>query len=242
MEYTIKENMTNEEMEAVFLAEQERLRDRISCADIHDISEYRTIAGVDLAYWKENEQERAVCCIAVIDINTHEVVERKHFSGEIRVPYIPGFLAFREIPLIMGCVELLENEPDIYMFDGNGYLHPRHMGIATQAALYLGKPSVGVAKTYFRVKDTDYEEPAPEAGSSTDIVIDGEVYGRVLRTHTGVKPVFVSAGNDISLDSAVKLAMMLTDKESHIPVPTRIADLDTHEARAAIRETGEYNG
>jgi deoxyribonuclease V len=103
------------------------------------------------------------------------------------------------------------------------------MGIATHASFYLDKPTFGVAKSYFRVdKQTDYVEPENEAGSFTDIVIDGEVYGRALRTHKDVRPIFVSVGNNISLETACHLALKLTDKDSHIPVPTRLADLETH--------------
>ena len=90
-------------------------------------------------------------------------------------------------------------------------------------------------ETYFRVdKKTDYTEPAPEAGSFTDIVIDGEVYGRALRTHDNVKPVFVSVGNNISLDAAVEFIMQMVGAESHIPLPTRAADLETHVMRRAF--------
>ena len=136
----------------------------------------------------------------------------------------------------MKTVEMLESSPDIYIFDGNGYLHPRHMGIATHASFYLNKPTVGIAKTYFRVDHkTDYTEPENEAGSYTDIVIDGEVYGRALRTHKDVKPIFISVGNHISLDTACALALKLTDQASHIPIPTRLADLETHTAREAER-------
>ena len=63
---------------------------------------------------------------------------------------MPGFLAFRELPLILKTAKLLETRPDIYIFDGNGYLHPRHMGIATHASFYLNKPTIGIAKTYLR--------------------------------------------------------------------------------------------
>nr|MDE5853616.1 endonuclease V [Ruminococcus sp.] len=186
-------------------------------------------------YWKnESQEECAVCCIVVIDHITHKIIEKKQYSGKIEVPYIPGFLAFRELPLILKTVEKLESKPDIYMFDGNGYLHPRHMGIATHASFYLNKPSIGVAKTYFRVNNTDYTEPDSGAGSFTDIIINNEVYGRVLRTHDNVKPIFVSAGNNISLDTATKLVLSLTNKESHIPIPTRLADLETHEARRLL--------
>ncbi|SEL32440.1 Endonuclease V [Ruminococcus sp. YRD2003] len=219
-------------MQEEFLRQQNELCDKIEPVDKFDMDSVKLIAGVDLAYWNKDDEEYAVCCIVVIDSDTHEVVEKQHYSGKIEVPYMPGFLAFRELPLILKTVELLEASPDIYIFDGNGYLHPRHMGIATHASFYLNKPTIGIAKTYFRVdRKTDYTEPENAAGSFTDIVIDGEVYGRALRTHKDVKPIFISIGNFVSLDTACALALKLTDKESHIPLPTRLADLETHIAR-----------
>ena len=232
---TIRQEEEKMENEEKFMQIQKDLQKKISLIDSFSEDEIKTVAGVDLAYWKNDDEEYAVCCIVVIDYATHEVLEKKHYSGRIEVPYIPGFLAFRELPLVMKTAELLEIQPDIFIFDGNGYLHPRHMGIATHAAFHLGKPTIGIAKTYFRVdKETDYTEPENEAGSFTDIVIGGEVYGRALRTHKNVKPVFVSAGNDISLDTACSIALKLTEKESHIPVPTRLADLETHIEREKL--------
>lgn len=216
-------------MQEEFLKQQNELRDRIELVDKFEIKDVKRVAGIDLAYWKNDDEEYAVCCVVIIDADTHKVVEKKHCSGKIEVPYMPGFLAFRELPLILKTVALLETSPDIYVFDGNGYLHPRHMGIATHASFYLNKPTFGVAKSYYRVdKQTDYVEPENEAGNFTDIVIDGEVYGRTLRTHKDVRPIFVSVGNYISLDTACALALKLTDRESHVPVPTRLADLETH--------------
>ena len=226
------------EMQSRFLTIQNDLKNKIVCRDTFNANSVRTVAGVDLAYWKdENDNEQAVCCIVVIDMLTHEIIEKKHFSGKIDVPYMPGFLAFRELPLVLGTVELLENKPGIYVFDGNGYLHPRHMGIASHASFYVNAPTIGVAKTYFRVdKETDYTEPDAVAGSYTDIVIDGVTYGRTLRTHEGVKPVFVSVGSGISLDTATAMVMSLVGKESHIPLPTRLADLETHTMRTALTQ------
>lgn len=215
--------------EAEYEAIQNELRKGISLYDSFEVSALKTAAGVDLAYWKNGDVEYAVCCIVVVDIVTREVIEKKHFSDRIEVPYIPGFLAFRELPLILKTAKLLETKPDIFVFDGNGYLHPRHMGIATHASFYLDKPTFGVAKSYYRVdKQTDYVEPENEAGSFTDIIIGGEVYGRALRTHRDVRPVFVSVGNHMTLDTVCALALKLTDKDSHVPVPTRLADLETH--------------
>lgn len=224
------------EKQQEFAEVQTALAGQLRLTDCRDYSSLQTVAGVDLAYWNTPDgREAAVCCIVVIDMQTHTVLEKVQAAGEITVPYCPGFLAFRELPLVQAAFAKLQCRPELCVFDGNGYLHPRHMGIASHAALLLGIPAFGVAKTYYRVLDTDYTEPAQEAGSCTDIVIGGEVYGRVLRTHTGVKPVFVSVGNDISLDTASAVAVQLTEKESRIPLPTRLADLETHTARAALR-------
>lgn len=221
--------------EQEFLDIQNSFREKINLTDSFKIDDIKTVAGVDLAYWTKDGQEYAVCCIVVVDFVTHEVLEKQQYSGKIEVPYIAGFLAFRELPLILETVKKLAIKPDLFMFDGNGFLHPRHMGIATHASFYLNKATVGVAKSYYRVREgLDYSEPDTPAGSFTDIVCDGEVYGRVLRTHDGVRPVFVSAGNFISLDTATEITMKLVGKDSHIPVPTRLADLETHTARSAL--------
>ncbi|MCM1524090.1 MAG: endonuclease V [Ruminococcus sp.] len=230
--------METSKMQEEFLNQQNKLRSRINTEDTFNIDSVNSIAGVDLAYWNDDDgQEYAVCCVVIIDKATHDLLETKSYSGKIEVPYMPGFLAFRELPLVVKAVELIKNKPDIYMFDGNGYLHPRHMGIATHASFYLNVPTIGVAKTYYRVeKNLDYIEPDACSGSYTDIVYNNEVYGRVLRTHDNVRPVFVSVGNNISLDTAVKLTMDMVGEESRIPVPTRLADLETHKMRAALRD------
>ena len=224
--------------EMKFLEIQNQLRNQIIQTDDPVLSELKTVAGVDLAYWNDADgTESAVCCIVVIDCVTHEVLEKQQYSGKIEVPYVPEFLAFRELPLVKKAAALLQIRPDLYVFDGNGYLHPRNMGIATHASFYLDAPTFGVAKTYFRVSDqVIYDEPDDVPGSFTDITVDGEVYGRALRTHKGVKPVFVSVGNRISLATACEIAMSFVTKESHIPLPTRLADLETHTARRAILE------
>lgn len=227
--------LTDSEQQA-FAAKQKELSRQICLTDSRDFSSLQTVAGVDLAYWNlPDGSEYAVCCIVVLDMQTKQVTEKVWADGAITVPYCPGYLAFRELPLVQEAVGKLQTEPELFVFDGNGYLHPRHMGIASHAALLLQKPAFGIAKTYYRVYDADFTEPAPESGSYTDIVIGGEVYGRALRTHDSVKPVFVSVGSGISLDTATDIALRMTDKESRIPLPTRLADLETHTARTALQ-------
>lgn len=218
-------------MEEKFIEEQLKLLSRLDLENKPEISKIKNIAGVDLAYWKENDTEYAVCCIVVIDFWTKEIIEKKYSKDIISVPYIPGCLAFREIELVLKTVNLLEIEVDVYVFDGNGYLHPRHMGLATQAGILLNKPSIGVAKSYYKINNVNYMEPNNYDFAYNDIKINGEIYGRVLRTHKNVKPVFLSIGNKMDIDLASEIIQELVTKESRIPIPTRYADIMTHEIR-----------
>ncbi|MFJ7934401.1 endonuclease V [Sporosarcina sp. NPDC096371] len=210
---------------------QNKLRTKILLENGFELKEIYLVAGVDLAYWSDNDVDYSVCCIQVLNYLTKEIIEQVDYVGKIEFPYIPGYLAFRELPIILETVKKLKNSPDLYMFDGNGYLHGRHMGIATHASFDLGKPTIGVAKTYFKIDNVDYAMPENKVGAYTDIVIDGEVYGRTLRTRENVKPIFVSCGNWIDLDTATKITMHFIEKNSRLPITTRYADLATQEAR-----------
>lgn len=217
--------------EQEYIKEQIGLEKRITRKNTVVPGQVGTVAGVDLAYWKEEGKEYAVCCIVVIDYRTFEILEKVYHKDIIRVPYIPGCLAFREIPLFMETYRKIKITPDVVFFDGNGYLHPRHMGLATHAGILLGKATVGIAKSYYKIADVDFDMPRNKEGAFTDIEVNGEVCGRALRTHTDVKPVFLSVGNAIDLDTATEMATRLTTKEGHIPLPTRLADIMTHEKR-----------
>lgn len=197
---------------------------------------FHTIAGIDLAYWREKDEEIAVCCLVVLDMESKQVIEQVDSIGKIEFPYIAGCLAFRELPLVLETVDKLTEIPDLYMFDGNGYLHPRHMGIATHASFSLKKPTIGVAKSYYKIHNVDFVMPENIENAYTDIIIENEIYGRALRTHKDVKPIFVSVGNYIDLDTATKIVKDLVTKESHIPLPTRIADIQTHKKREEYKE------
>ncbi len=219
-----------------YIKKQIELNSNIRCENTVNLSQVQTVAGVDLAYWKEEEQEYAVCCIVIINYNTFEVIERVSYADKIKVPYIPGCLAFREVPLFLETYKKVTMIPDVIFFDGNGYLHPRHMGLATHAGILIQKATVGIAKSYYKVGDVDFVMPANTAQAYTEIEWNGEHYGRVLRTHVNVKPIFLSVGNAIDINTATQMANKLTTRESHVPIPTRLADLMTHEKRKELTE------
>lgn len=219
-----------------YIKKQIELNSSIRRENTVNLSQVQTVAGVDLAYWKEEEQEYAVCCIVIINYNTFEVLERVSYADKIEVPYIPGCLVFREVPLFLETYKKVTIIPDVIFFDGNGYLHPRHMGLATHAGILIQKATVGIAKSYYKVGDVDFVMPANTAQAYTEIEWNGEHYGRVLRTHVNVKPIFLSVGNAIDIDTATQMANRLTTRESHVPIPTRLADLMTHEKRKELTE------
>lgn len=171
---------------------QNDLKAKIDLKNRIQLEEIDLVAGVDIAYWSERGVDYGVCCILVLDYATKEIIEQVEYVGKIEFPYISGYLAFRELPIILETVRKLKSQPDVYMFDGNGYLHKRHMGIATHASFDLGKPTIGVAKTYFKIENVDFIMPENTIGAYTDIVIDDEIYGRTLRTREDVKPIIVS--------------------------------------------------
>lgn len=220
-------NVSIKELESHYIQIQLDLFNKINLSDSFKLQDIKRISGVDLAYWTENGMEHAVCSIVTIDYLTGQVTEIKSLSDKITVPYIPGYLSFRELPLILATFKLIEKDPDLILFDGNGYLHYRNMGIATHASFHLNKPTIGVAKSYLKVDNTDFVMPQDEDGAYTDIVVRGKVYGRALRTHKGIKPIFVSCGNWITLNTATNIVLSLVDKSSRQPAPTRLADIET---------------
>ena len=188
-------------------------------------------AGVDVAYWKKEGIEYGVCCIVVIDYETKAVIEKVYSTGKITVPYVPGYLAFRELPLVVKAAKKLFKIPDLFIFDGNGYLHPRHMGIATHASFFLNKPTIGVAKSYLKVHGADFNMPGNETGSYENISAKNVIYGRALRSRTDVKPIFISCGNYIDLQTTMEVILSLINDESRLPIPVRLADLETKRMR-----------
>ncbi len=108
------------------------------------------------------------------------------------------------------------------------------MGIATHASFYLNRPTIGVAKSYLKIKDIDFQMPENQAGDYTYIKIDDKVYGAALRTRKDVKPIFISCGNWIDLATSIKITLHFIEKDSRLPITTRFADLATHQKRQTI--------
>ncbi|KAB2975845.1 endonuclease V [Streptomyces sp. SS1-1] len=176
------------------------------------------VTGVDVAY--DDERDVVAAAAVVLDAATLEVVAESTAVGRISFPYVPGLLAFREIPTVLAALDALPCPPGLVVCDGYGLAHPRRFGLASHLGVLTGLPTIGVAKNPFTFT---YDTPAAPRGSSTPLLAGDEEVGRALRTRDGVKPVFVSVGHRTTLATACAHTLALTPTY-RLPETTRQAD------------------
>ncbi len=204
--------------EAEALAVQASLRERLVLDEDGPAVGSGHVTGVDVAY--DDERDVVVAAAVVLDAGTLSVVEEATAVGRISFPYVPGLLAFREIPTVIAALEALKSDPGLVVCDGYGLAHPRRFGLASHLGVLTGLPTIGVAKNPFTFT---YEEPDSVRGSPAALVDGTEEVGRAVRTQDGVKPVFVSVGHRVSLGNACAQTLHLAP-DYRIPETTRRAD------------------
>lgn len=180
-----------------------------------DVGAVRLVAGVDVSV-KDNVSQAAVVVLRFPELDVIETVLAKRPTP---FPYIPGLLSFREGPVLEEAFQKLQHEPDVFIFDGMGIMHPRRIGIASHMGVWLQKPTIGCGKTYFLGQ---YDEPARERGAWSVLTDKGDVIGGVLRTRDDVKPVYISQGHLADLETSLDLVMRCTPKY-RLPEPIRQA-------------------
>jgi deoxyribonuclease V len=178
------------------------------------------VAGVDMAINEESGLARAA--VVLLSYPQLEVLERHVYEEPVRMPYVPGLLSFREIPSILEAFAQLREQPQLVMVDGQGIAHPRYLGIASHLGLWLDLPTIGCAKSILR---GSYDERAlsEEAGAWVPLIYRHATIGAVVRTRTRVKPMIISAGHRISLETSLSYVLACS-KGYRLPEPTRLAD------------------
>ena len=197
------------------IAIQKSLLDRIRIED--DFGAVKTVAGIDVGFENGNTITRAA--IAVLDFETLAPIETVIAHRPTTFPYIPGLLSFREVPAVLEAMLKLKTVPDLLLCDGQGIAHPRRLGIAAHLGLLVDIPSVGVAKS--RLTGTHGEVPK-EKGSVVPLMDKDEQIGVVLRSRTNVKPLYISPGHRVSIDTAHQLVMKCVTRY-RLPETTRQA-------------------
>ncbi|HRX83765.1 MAG TPA: deoxyribonuclease V [Phycisphaerae bacterium] len=179
----------------------------------------RTVVGTDMAFTPDG----GTCIAAAIvwDIAAGCVVEERLARRAVTFPYVPGLLTFREAPAVLAALRKLRIRPDAMMCDGQGFAHPRRIGLASHLGVVTGLPTVGCAKSLLI---GTHGALGVRKGSRTTLLDGAERIGTVLRTRDGVRPVYVSVGHNLSLDQAEELVLACA-AGYRIPEPTRLADL-----------------
>ncbi len=180
-----------------------------------DLASIKTVAGVDVSV----KNKIAQAAVVVLSFPDFEIVETALAIQPASFPYVPGLLSFREGPVLVEAFAALKKKPDVFMFDGSGYMHPRRIGLACHMGLWLGVPTVANAKT--KLCGEHGRVPA-RRGGHTPVLHKDEVIGAALRTKKGCKPVFVSPGHLSDLDSAIALVTACTTTY-RLPEPVRAA-------------------
>ncbi|RCK80804.1 MAG: Endonuclease V [Candidatus Ozemobacter sibiricus] len=216
------------------LTEAAALQQELAARLVFDrpVGPIRWVAGVDGSY-------RRFCpdmwvAVVVWDAMTGETVEQVALTGRVPFPYVPGFLSFREGPLVLQAFERLQHWPDAVLFDGQGIAHPRGLGLASHLGLWLDLPSVGVAKSRLCGEAVD---PLDEPGAWSPLELSGRTVGAVLRTRTRCRPLYVSPGHRIDLAGALDLVQQCL-RGYRLPEPTRLAHHAVSAARRAAARTG----
>ncbi|MEV6174615.1 endonuclease V [Streptomyces sp. NPDC051954] len=200
------------------LAVQDELRDQVVLDEPGPPPGSGHVTGVDVAY--DDERDVVAAAAVVLDAAGLEVVAEATAVGRISFPYVPGLLAFREIPTVLAALDALPCPPGLVVCDGYGLAHPRRFGLAAHLGVLTGLPTIGVAKNPFTFAHDDPDTPR----GSTSPLLDGPAeVGRALRTQDSVKPVFVSVGHRVSLDNACAHTLALSPTY-RLPETTRRAD------------------
>jgi deoxyribonuclease V len=184
--------------------------------------EPRLVAGVDTS--GQDREGRVWGTVALLSWPELAVVEVQRAEGTPVLPYIPGLLAFREVPVLLGALERLTQAPDLILVDGQGMAHPRRFGIACHIGLITQVPTVGCAKSILVGRPGPL---GPQRGAWCELADGGEVIGAAVRSKDGITPIYVSVGHRVDLATAVQWALACC-RGYRLPEPIRQA----HQAAA----------
>lgn len=207
------------------IALQQRLREQIVTVD--RLEKVQTVAGVDVGFEDEGKTTRAA--VAVLSFPDLKLMQQTVARRPTEFPYVPGLLSFREVPAVLEALAKLQQLPDLLLCDGQGTAHPRRFGIACHIGLLINQPAIGVGKSL--LVGTHPAVP-DEKGAWVPLKHKGETIGAVLRTRVGTKPLYISPGHRISLETAIDYVMRCTPKY-RLPETTRSAHKLASETPAA---------
>lgn len=209
---------------------QKLLRDKVSLQPLN--KPVQTVAGADISF--NRGSDKVYAGIVVLTYPDLSELARSLVITHVDFPYIPGLLAFREIPPLQEAWQNLGFKPDVVIVDGHGIAHPRRMGIATHFGILIDYPTIGCAK---KVLTGNYKEPGNEKGSHSYLTENEERIGMALRSRTNVNPIFISPGHKVSFEDSKSIIMGCLTKYK-LPETTRKAHRLVNQLRRGEIEPG----
>ncbi len=205
------------------MALQRTLAGKVIAQTTFDPAAIETVAGIDVGF-PGGQAQAAVVVLSYPDL---ELVTYVRASATVTFPYVPGLLAFREGPCVLAALEKLTTWPDLFIFDAQGIAHKRRLGLAAHMGVILDWPSIGCAKSRLVGQ---HDEPGRDAGKWVPLYDSGETIGAVVRTRTGVRPLYISVGHRVDLPTAVDWVLRCT-RGYRLPETTRYAHRMASEAK-----------
>jgi len=211
-------------------AAQRIMAERVVTEDAH--GPIARLGGADVSSERFDPERRVHAALVTLDAATLKPLAE---AGETQVaafPYVPGFLAFREVPALVAAWLRLDPKPDLLLVDGHGIAHPRGLGIASHIGVLLDLPTIGVAKS---VLVGEMAGPlGPEPGDRVPLVWRGRVIAMALRTRARANPLYISVGHRVALESAVAWVLRANGRGYRLPEPTRLAHLAANRQRTGV--------
>lgn len=209
---------------------QELQRALSACVEITDRLPpvIKSVCGVDVSHSRFSA--RVYAAAVLLSFPEMDTMAEAFALKDVSFPYIPGLLAFRELPAVLECMDKLPGLPDLVMVDGHGLAHPRRFGIACHLGVLLDVPSIGCAKS---VLVGTAPPPGNGFGDRTELRDGADLLGYALRTRPGAKPIYVSPGHRVSLETAASLVLQCC-RGFRIPEPIRQAHMAANRARSQV--------
>jgi deoxyribonuclease V len=187
-----------------------------------DFAEISLIGGMDVSNNPYDPKQLVYATTITLDINDLQVQEVVNHCQQQTFPYRPGFLGFREAPVLLETWKELKNKPQLILVDGHGVSHPRSLGIASHIGVLLDWPTIGVAKNILVGKPAAVLGNMP--GDQVDLIWKGKKIGILLRTRLRSNPLIISSGHKVSVDTALRFVLHCL-KGYRLPEPTRQAHI-----------------
>ncbi|MFX1568482.1 MAG: endonuclease V [Promethearchaeota archaeon] len=228
----IRDDYTFEQAELIQIKYQKFIKEHSINSNFLRFEKIKTVAGVDVSYFYKDNYEYGVACAVLWNLKENKMESYYTTKEPIIFPYKPGFLGFREVKILAKVISKLPYTPDLIMCDGHGKIHPKQFGEATHLGVALNIPTIGIAKNPY-IGYSNWKEIKTRRGNKSPIWVNNpdnfsdpslnKILGYAICLNDGLKPVFISEGYRIKINTALEISLKTTKKHRQ-PEPIYLSD------------------